>query len=450
MKQQVMQFLDTIQSPAKSLGLVRMKSLMKKLGNPQDGLKIIHVAGTNGKGSVCAMLNAVLMEAGYTVGLFTSPHLIDYNERIQIQGTPISHEDFGAIGMQVKAACLEMEEEGQEMPRFFDFITAMAFLYFAQQDLDLVILETGIGGRYDATNIIQGPLLSIITSIGKDHMSFLGDTIDQISREKGGIIKDNCPTVLYDSGNSVYNIIKDICQNKKSPLLSCRDSIFTDATYNMDGTRFTVENLNFTGREKGVYKNIELQLLGKYQSSNALTSLMAIESLTRSGYNIKDEAIYQGLKKASWPGRMELIQKSPPIIIDGAHNEESAKAFLASLLELAKNKKLTILIGVLKGKDYKAILKILVPFASRIIVSQSTYANALPAQVLYDEIIRMTDHPGLSRLTDLSIEENLIKAYKLGQSTLEEGDVLCCVGSLYLVGELKQFLKYQEENHDQF
>ena len=432
MKEQVLNFLEAIQIPGQTRGLGRINNRMHRLGNPQDQLKIIHVAGTNGKGSVCSMLTSILMESGYNIGLFTSPHLIEYNERLQINRKPIGNDDFEQIASQVEKVCKEIAHANQEVPIFFEVITAMAFLYFAKEKVDLVVLETGIGGRYDSTNIIKNPLLSIITSIGKDHMDFLGHTIESISREKGGIIKENCPTVLYDSEKSVYNIIKDICKTKNSPLLWCGESFITKESYNLEGTNFSVKNKSFT------YDDIFLRLLGKYQVSNAITSLMAIESLKQSGYKIPQESVYRGLEKTNWAGRMEVIQENPTIIIDGAHNEESAKAFIASLQSLTQKPKVTMLIGVLKGKDYKTILEILVPFAHTVIVTQASYGRALPAKTLYDEISKMENSP------KLILEKDLIKAYEIGKEAPKE-DVLCCLGSLYLVGELKQFLKSQEE-----
>ena len=438
MKEQVARFLEEVQKPSKTKGLDKMKSLMKRLGNPQDNLKIIHVAGTNGKGSVCAMLTSVLMEAGYNVGLFTSPHLVEYNERIQINRLPIPQDDFEKIGSRVQKACNQMMQDGEEPPIFFEVITAMAFIYFYKQDVDIVILETGIGGRYDATNIIKTPLASVITSIGKDHMEFLGDTIEEISREKSGIIKENCPTVLYDSDKSVYNIISAICTEKNSQLFSAKDSIIVKEGYTMEGTNFSIKNKSFA------YDNISLELLGKYQVSNAKTTLFVIESLKKSGYNISREHIYTGLQKANWAGRMELIQKNPPIIIDGAHNEESAKAFIESLQGIIKENKVYMLIGVVKGKDYKTILKILMPYTHTVIVTESSYSRALPAKNLYDEIKKMEDTP------KLILEDNLLKAYNKAKKMIQEesankqGNILCCLGSLYLVGELKQFLNNQE------
>lgn len=436
MKEQVTRFLEESQTPAKTIGLSRIENLMKRLGDPQDQLKIIHVAGTNGKGSVCAMLTSILMESGYKVGLFTSPHLIDYNERIQINRKAINDQDFGSVGLKVQKVCEQIAKEGEEAPRFFEVITAMAFLHFVDQKVDIVVLETGIGGRYDATNVIKKPVLSIITSIGKDHMEFLGDSIESITYEKGGIIKENCPIVLYDSDKSVYNIVKDICKRQNSPLFSCKESFISQEDYNMEGTSFSIKNKYF------IYKDIFLQLLGNYQLSNALTSLMAVESLNRSGYNISKDNVYKGLKYANWAGRMERVQKNPVIIFDGAHNEESAKAFIKSLQSITKTAKVYMLIGLLRGKDYKAILEILVPFANTIIVSQSSYTRALPAQELYNEISKMESPP------KLILEKDLLKAYKLGQELVlqeekaSQDNILCCLGSLYLVGELKQYLNH--------
>lgn len=425
------------QPQAQTLGLHRMKSLMKRLGSPQEKLKIIHVAGTNGKGSVCSMLNSILIEAGYTVGLFTSPHLIDYNERIKVQNIPIDDRSFEKLNIQIQNICKEMVGDKEEQPTFFEYITAMAFVYFAQQNVDIVVLETGIGGTYDGTNIIKTPLVSVITSIGKDHMDMLGNTIEQITREKAGIIKENCHTVLYNSDRLVYNSVKGICKDKKSLLFSCQDVLISQEESNMTGTRFSVNDWRFT------YDSIYLQLLGKYQISNAITTLMTIESLKSQGYPIPKESVYRGLENTKWPGRMEIIQKSPTIIVDGAHNEQSAKAVTATLSALTKGKKVYILIGVLKDKDYKGIIDILTPFAHTIIVTQITNKRALPAKELYNTI-KDRGHDG----TLLMLEKNLRNAYRIGQDLLQENDILCCLGSLYLVGEIKQLLKNGEEKND--
>ena len=433
MKEKVIEFLEETQVPAKTLGLDRMTGLMEKLGNPQDQLKIIHVAGTNGKGSVCAMLSSVLREAGYRVGLFTSPHLIEYNERIQINRKPINQKDFEELSLDMQKVCREISKE-KERPIFFEVITAMAFTHFAKEKVDLVILETGIGGRYDATNIIKNPLLSIITSIGKDHMAFLGDTRESIAMEKGGIIKENCPTVLYDSDMLVYNVIKDICKVKKSPLFSCKESFVSKKKYNLQGSTFDVQNPHFTGKKNFTYKDMRLGLLGEHQISNALTALMAIEVLGLLGYSISTDQVYKGLENVKWAGRMEVVQNEPTVIIDGAHNEESAKAFIKSLANITKASKVYILIGVLKNKDYQSILKILLPFAHTIIVTQTKHDNALPANDLYKEITSMP------RCPNLILEPDLVEAYKTGEKLVEKENILCCLGSLYLVGELKQFL----------
>lgn len=437
-------------------GLHRMISLMDKLGNPQEKLKIIHVAGTNGKGSVCAMIASVLMEAGYVVGLFTSPHLINYNERIQKQGIPIEDYTFVEIGMKVKEVCLNMTSSGEEMPTLFEYLTAMAFLYFKQSKVDIVVLETGIGGKYDATNIILNPITSVITSIGKDHISLLGDTIEEITCEKAGIIKENCPIVLYDSDNTVYNIINCICKTKNSLLFSCKGSYINKQQYSIEGTTFSVSNKNFN------YKDIRLHLVGQYQVYNATTTLMAIEVLRLSGYKIPNNSVYKGLRNTKWAGRMEVIQKNPTIIMDGAHNEESVKAFTHTLFKINQDKKVCLLIAILKDKDYKLIIERLLPLAHTIIATQIPHPRTLSAQELCYQIncikTQQLDSTNNSstRNSDISypkiiIEENLETAYKIGKKMLnKQEDILCCIGSLYLVGELKSILQKQEDDNVRF
>lgn len=428
MKQEIIRFLEEIQVPGRTLGLDRIKSLMKRLGNPEEKLKIIHVAGTNGKGSVCSMLNSTLIEAGYVVGLFTSPHLIHYNERIQIQNTPISDDNFIKLGYKIKDICKEMVGNNEEMPTFFEYITAMAFLYFAQQNVDIAIIETGIGGTYDATNVITKPLVSVITSIDKDHTALLGNTREKISREKGGIIKENSHTVLYDSDQSVYNTIKDICKSKNNRLFSCQKTIIKDISYKIYGTTFTVINPNFT------YENLYLKLIGSYQTSNAITALMTIESLKLQGYSISKNVVKKGLENARWPGRMEVIRENPMVIIDGAHNEESATAFTNFLPIIKKGAKIYMLISIVKDKDYNKIIDIIMPYADGVIVTQTSNPRALPAATLYNAIKEK------DKDIEVILEEDLKLAYARGLELLQKDDLLCCLGSLYLVGEIKQLL----------
>lgn len=463
MKQQVIQFIDNMQIFHRTLGLQRMKSLMNRLGNPQEKLKVVHVAGTNGKGSVCAMLTAILMEAGYTVGLFTSPHLVEYNERIQLQRVPIDDEMFAKIGMIVKSVCEDMVSSGEELPSVFEFLTAMAFLYFEKCKTDIIVLETGIGGTYDATNIVSKPLVSVITSIGKDHMSILGSSIKEITQEKAGIIKKNCPTVLYNSDNTVYNIVNYACKDKKSQLFTTREATVSEIRLSTENTIFSVSSPYFE------HTNIQLNLIGEYQVSNALTTFMTVEVLGNLGYSICNKHVYTGLKKVEWAGRMEIIQKNPTIIIDGAHNEQSALAFKNSISSFTQNSKVYILMGVLKDKDYKAILEILLPIAHTIIVTQSNHPRALEAEELCKEInyvqskllssaqtistqIGRLDNPTTNNVATSSknnfepkgvniiLEKDINIAYQKGKAMLDKSDILCCLGSLYLVGELKKNL----------
>ncbi len=415
-------------------GLEKMKNLMAKLGNPQDQIPTIHVAGTNGKGSVCAMLNQILIESGYRVALFTSPHMMSYCERIQIQNTPIAIESFNKLKITIEDNFKEMVGNKEEMPTFFEYITAMAFLYFAQEEVDLAIIETGIGGRYDPSNVIKKPLVSVITSIGKDHTKMLGNTISQITREKAGIIKENSYTVLYDSPLSVYNKVKDICRAKNNHLLTCKDIEISQVSYQLTHTTFKAKHQAFT------YNNIYLRLLGDHQIANAKTVLMTLESLKSQGYHIPQEALYKGLKNTQWPGRMEIIQEKPMIILDGAHNPESAKAFakaLATIIKQTKKGKVYLLVGVLKDKDYQGMMKILAPLAHQMIVTQVEGHRGLPAQELYEAAQAICHHP------PLILQEDKKQAYETARGLLEDQDILCCLGSLYLVAEIKKLV--QEE-----
>lgn len=420
------QYIEKIEAFGSKPGLSRITNLLERLDNPQQNLKIIHVAGTNGKGSTCTMLASILKHQGYKVGVYTSPHLISYNERMKINGIDISDNDFANITQTLRSYCNQMAQGGLEHPTCFEFLTAAAFLYFYKNKVDYVILEVGLGGRFDATNVIESPLLSIITSIGMDHMDYLGDTITQIAMEKGGIIKKNSPMVLYLQSNEVYNVINDICKenNSKVYYLGRRQ---IDVSYNeFDKTVFTIDTDYYH------YNDITLHMIGEYQLYNCSTVLLAVEALRDLKVAISHEAVLQGLAQCYWPGRMELVSTKPYMIVDGAHNIDGIQLLVQFIKNHLANKNITLLIGVLKDKEYKVMMDQILPFVNNVVITEPISHRALSVEQLYDIIAPY----GLPTYKEKDIQ----KALNTAKALTKKDEVIICAGSLYLIGEIKRIL----------
>ncbi|HCT65065.1 MAG TPA: bifunctional folylpolyglutamate synthase/dihydrofolate synthase [Lachnospiraceae bacterium] len=423
---EALEYIDLIYGLGSDLGLKRVEVLMEKMGNPQENIKIIHVAGTNGKGSTCAMLSNILIEQGYRVGVYTSPHLKDYNERYTVNNVYISNDDFAKHMGIVKTSCDELVKEVIiTQPTVFEVITALAFNYFAQQKVDYLILEVGLGGRFDATNIIRKPVLSIITSISMDHMEFLGNTLTSIAFEKGGIIKENCPVVLYTQGDEVYETEKAIAKERNAKLYFAKEQGITVLSQNIAGTIFDIEN------EYISYSKVRLGLLGDYQINNAATVLLACKALRDSGVELSKKSILAGLEKVKWSGRMEIVETDPIVILDGAHNIDGIHLLAQSLEHYFKNKKLTLLIGILGDKEYEKMIEMLLPLASKIVLTEPNNSRKWDIDTLTETIANFK--------IETYREKDIEKAYSLAKSITAKEDVLCCAGSLYLIGELCKF-----------
>ena len=326
------------------------------------------------------MLQFILMNAGYKVGMYTSPHLEKYNERMKINNKDISDKDFANIGEKVIKGAQKCVKDGIGHPTVFECITAMAFLYFYEKKVDFLVLEVGLGGRLDATNVIEKPLVSVISSIGMDHQDFLGDNIESIAFEKGGIIKKNSTTVLYFPNRLVYNVINEICQKMNSTLYYNSNINIKDLKYNLERMFFSIET------DLYAYNDLELSLIGEHQVYNAATVLTVIELLRRQGITISEDSIRKGLKECYWPGRLELISREPLFILDGTHNEESAQALSQFLNNNLKDKNITLIIGILRDKPYKKILELILPFVKRVIVTEPDNLRKLTAGELAKEI----------------------------------------------------------------
>lgn len=407
-------------------GLERIESLCEKLGNPEQKLSVIHIAGTNGKGSAVAMLSSILKEAGCRVGTYTSPHLERYNERFLINGKEISDTDFAEEITLMKEACAELAAEGKAVPTLFEIITAAAFHYFSRQNVDILILEVGLGGKYDATNIVPHPLLSLIMSISIDHTDFLGNTIEKIAAEKAGIIKKNCPVVLYSQDDIVYNIMKDAADQLDAPLYCLKDAEIHVISQTLGGTVFSVKHNSMS------LENLELSLLGSYQIDNCIAVLEACEVLRKNGLAIPEEALRKGLKNARWAGRMEICGKNPLIILDGAHNADGIAQLAKSLSVYFKDKKVTLVLGVLGDKEYGKMAEYILPYADSVILTEPHSERKLDVFSLARSI---SNHTG-AIYTEKEIENAYEKALSI---TSTDGIILCC-GSLYMIGAMRAYI----------
>jgi len=384
------------------------------MGSPHKDIAVIHVAGTNGKGSNCAFLQYILTEAGYKVGAFTSPHLLRYNERICIDKMPISNEDFARLLTSVTKVSEDMS--------FFEILTCMAFKYFSENAVDMAIIETGIGGRLDSTNVIDQPLLSVITAPGYDHQEILGDTLEQIASEDAGIIKKNCPVAVYPT--AVYDVFKNA-----DDLYYIGDDMEVSVSYTLEKTTFSVKTAYFS------YQSLSIQLLGEHQLQNAIHAILCIEALRRSrGIDISEESLRKGLLNCRWPGRFEIVSKNPYIVMDGAHNEDGARIFKEAMLRYFPDKHKVLLIGISKGKDYKNILNHLMQVADTVVCTCSNF-KAMDVEILVEYAKKCIK--GKAKVNVLA-EPDCQRALKLARECAGLEGVVAAAGSLYLIGNLKE------------
>lgn len=400
-------------------GLERISALCEKLGNPQKELKFIHVAGTNGKGSFCSMLDSVLRHAGYKTGLFTSPYIKVFNERMQFCGENIADDELAEITEYVKPFADSMEDK----PTEFELITAIGFEYFKRKKCDVVILEAGMGGRLDSTNIIDSSLLSVITGISLDHTAFLGDTVEKIAAEKAGIIKPNGTVLFGGKSKSVEKVIK----NKAAEMNA--DYHFADKlSLEITASDLSGSTFNYKG-----YTALKLPLLGLYQPENAANVLCALEILKAKGMLISEEAVREGLLAARWPARFEIISREPLIIFDGAHNPEGIETAVRSIKRYFGEQKVCILTGVMRDKDYNYIASKFAEIASRAFTITPANPRALPAE----EYAGVLEGVGINAEAYSSVAEALEAAK---QFALESNTALVCLGSLYMYCEVIEAL----------
>jgi dihydrofolate synthase / folylpolyglutamate synthase len=400
------------------LGLDTIRAILKGLDNPQNKFLSIHIAGTNGKGSIASALSSIFNKAGYCVGLYTSPHLVKFNERIRINGVPISD-------MEVLNAYEAVKDvfAGDREPTFFEYTTAMAFHEFARSKVDWAIVETGMGGRLDATNILN-PRLSIISNISLEHRQYLGNTIAEITAEKGGIIKQGIPVVTGVKQKEAVEVLKNIAQKQEAPLFRLGEHF--RVRKNKGSNTFSYVGIGST------WENMKAGLQGNHQIENAALALAACEILNRHDTNFNIEQIKEGLVKTDWPGRMEVVSQTPYVILDGAHNLMAARKLAKFISEnLAKNKT-TLLIGILNDKPYKGMLKPLLPLCRRVILTKPTINRALEPEILHKFAKNFVE--------DIEIIPSVKDAFFYAMETVSSDEAICVAGSLYVVGEVKQAL----------
>lgn len=409
------------------LGLDSIGKLLLLLGNPQDDLKHIHIAGTNGKGSTAAYISSCLSSAGYKTGLFTSPYLERFNERMQINGQEIPDNILGRITALVKEKADIMVAEGWEHPTTFEIVTAIAFCYFKEEKTDFVVLEVGLGGRYDSTNIIKESEISIITTLDYDHIDVLGNTIEEIAYQKAGIIKENGLVVSYPQEEEALRVLKEVSKEQSA------DFNIVD----MDNVIIHEENefgSSFDFKYKDLlFKDIKITMLGEYQVYNACMALTAILLLREKGLlEIEDKSIYEGLLSAKWRGRLEVMGDNPRILIDGAHNLQGMKN-LTKALELFKYNKLILGIGILGDKDYKEMIKVILPKVDKLVITEVNMPRRLEAEKL-GEIAK-------EYLNEIYIEKDIERAVEKAISLAAKDDLVVFGGSLYLIGDIRPLLK---------
>ncbi len=401
--------------------LSRMETLLGFIGNPQMSFLSLHVAGTKGKGSTCAMLESALRAQGYRTGLYTSPHLHTFRERIRIAGEMVSEEEV-ALGVE------ELRPYVERTPGLttFELMTALAFLLFARKKVEAAVVEVGLGGRLDATNVIL-PLVSVITSISFDHTQLLGNTLASIAREKAGIIKEGVPVVSAPQEREALEVIEETARLKGSPLvLVGRDWAWENVEDTQEGQNFTVRRLN----PPGFSLDIRLPLLGVHQPVNATVAVAALEEARKRGLAVSDEAIREGLGKVEWPGRLEILQRSPLFIVDGAHNVDSARRLAQSLRKLFSWKRFILVFGASADKDIPGMLRELLPLADEVIFTRARNPRAASPEEMLREAESMGSKGRVVEPAGKAVEEALKEA--------GPEDLVCVTGSLFLVADARE------------
>lgn len=405
-------------SPEK-FNLSRMTRFLELIGNPHKDYATIHVAGTKGKGSICAMVTSILSHSGYRTGFYSSPHMIDFTERIRIGNRLISHKEFAAYVEYLQPYIVQVEELTT-----FEISTALAFKYFSDQKVDFSVIEVGLGGRFDATNVIT-PKVSVISAISFDHTKILGNTISKIAFEKSGIIKNDVPVVVSRQKKSALKIIQSIALERSAPLINAEDSYLVfSGQKSLDYQEFTI---NYDSSSTGW---IKLPLIGSHQLDNARTAFGVIDQLRNQGVRISATAVKNGFEQVDWPGRLEILQRDPLVIIDGAHNPDSFRYLAKTIREYLPGKEILFVFGVSEDKNIRTMLQIIKPVVNTLIITQSTHPRALETE----RIQELADLIGISSVCVEKVEDAKEKAEALSN----ENSVIIAAGSIFIAGAFRE------------
>ncbi len=430
---QTVDFLFGLQKFGTKLGLENTLRLLEILGHPENGRRYLHITGTNGKGSVSALSASALMAAGYRTGLYTSPHLVSFTERMTVNGEEISREKVAALADRLKQL---LDAHAPDMkPTFFEFTTAMAFDYFREKNTEAVALEVGMGGRLDSTNVIT-PECSVITNVELEHREYLGDTIEAIAREKAGIIKPGVPLVTSEGKPEVLDYIGGACREKEAPLyVFNKDYGYSVSGYRWEGGKI-IQKFDYQG-PVGDINEVEVPLAGEHQLRNAATAICALSVMP--GITVPEDAIRKGFASVNWEGRLETVSQKPLVVLDGAHNTDSARVLSAAIRKYYTGhyKRLLLVLGVLADKDFRDMSAYLLPLADSVIFTQADYGRAVPAE----ELSRKLDIGAMEATVCADVPGALEKALSKAGSD----DMVLVTGSLYVVGEAKAWLSKREQ-----
>lgn len=417
-------YLDNVAKYGSVLGLDAMRELLRRLGNPEKGRKIVHIAGTNGKGSVLAFLSTVLTESGYRVGRYISPTLFSYRERIQVDGEYIEKEPLARLVTRIREASEAMDRDGFRAPTAFEIETALGLLYFAEKKCDIVVLETGMGGRDDATNAIAEVMMEIFASISLDHLGVLGNDLTEIAECKADIIRKNSLVISAFQKEEAAEVLKRTAAERNAKLITVDPGQISDVKYGYEEQSFSY----------GAEKNIRIHLAGAYQIENAALAWEAVQGLRSLGFRISDEAFRRGMEKTVWRGRFTCIHREPLVIMDGAHNEDAAKKLAASIETYFPGRKISYIMGVFKDKEYEKVIRITAPYAAKV-TAVETPGN--PRALPKEELKKVWETFGVPVTTADTIAE----AVKENITSAEKEEIILVFGSLSFLGEAEKAVK---------
>lgn len=426
-------YIGSVSWRVSKLGLERMEALMEAMGNPQQQLRFVHVAGTNGKGSTCSLLSSALTQAGYCTGLYTSPFVGCFNERMQVNGKNITDDELTALTDEVRLFADAMEDH----PTEFEIVTALAFLFFLRKKCDIVVLEVGLGGRLDATNIIQPPLLSVITSIGLDHVAELGNSLVQIAKEKAGVIKPGSEVVL------AAGLAPEAEAELEEEAQRCGAVV-----HKASMARFTSEHARLGGqtfRWDGAIQ-LSMPLAGEYQKINAATALTALEVLGKMGFSVGQQALRDGFAAARWPARLELLHKEPVFMLDGGHNLQGVQVLAQSLKSFFPSRKWVFVMGVMQDKNWKEMAEVMLPLAQRFYCVAPDMARALPAEELAKGLVDLQGGNHLPACPCANVRAGVQAALEAAGT----GGLVCAFGSLYMAGTIREYFGFGVHCHEDF